>query len=36
MWWFVKVVYVFGDCCDYFEMLIDIWELFKLIVEGWW
>lgn len=34
LWKLVWIVYLCGDWCDYFDILIDIWELFKLIVEG--
>lgn len=33
-WRLAKVVHVLGDRRDHFETSTDIWELFKLIVEG--
>lgn len=33
-WRLVRVVHVMGDRRDYFETSKDIWELFRLIVEG--
>ncbi|WP_321843663.1 GbsR/MarR family transcriptional regulator [Paraburkholderia bannensis] len=33
-WRLAKVVHVMGDRRDHFETSTDIWELFKLIVEG--
>ncbi len=33
-WRLVKVVHVLGDRRDHFETSKDVWELFKLIVEG--
>lgn len=33
-WRLVKVVHVMGDRRDHFETSTDVWELFKLIVEG--
>jgi DNA-binding transcriptional regulator GbsR (MarR family) len=33
-WRLVKVVHVMGDRRDHFETSKDVWELFKLIVEG--
>lgn len=33
-WRLVRVVHVMGDRKDYFETSKDIWELFRLIVEG--
>ena len=33
-WHLVKVVHIKGERRDYFETSTDIWELFKLIVEG--
>jgi DNA-binding transcriptional regulator GbsR (MarR family) len=33
-WRLVKVVHVLGDRRDHFETSTDVWELFKLIVEG--
>lgn len=33
-WRLVKVVHVLGDRRDHFDTSKDVWELFKLIVEG--
>jgi DNA-binding transcriptional regulator GbsR (MarR family) len=33
-WRLAKVVHVMGDRRDHFETSTDVWELFKLIVEG--
>jgi DNA-binding transcriptional regulator GbsR (MarR family) len=33
-WKLARVVHTLGDRRDHFETSIDIWELFKLIVEG--
>ena len=33
-WKLVRVVHVLGDRRDHFETSKDVWELFKLIVEG--
>lgn len=33
-WRLVKVVHLMGDRRDHFETSTDVWELFKLIVEG--
>jgi DNA-binding transcriptional regulator GbsR (MarR family) len=33
-WRLAKIVHVMGDRRDHFETSTDIWELFKLIVEG--
>jgi DNA-binding transcriptional regulator GbsR (MarR family) len=33
-WRLVKVVHVMGDRRDHFDTSKDVWELFKLIVEG--
>jgi DNA-binding transcriptional regulator GbsR (MarR family) len=33
-WRLVKVVHVLGDRRDHFETSKDIWELFRLVVEG--
>ncbi|MFN3988059.1 MAG: GbsR/MarR family transcriptional regulator [Rhodocyclaceae bacterium] len=33
-WRLVKVVHAMGDRRDYFETSKDVWELFRLIVEG--
>ncbi|THF61128.1 MarR family transcriptional regulator [Pseudothauera nasutitermitis] len=33
-WRLVKVVHVLGDRRDHFETSKDVWELFRLIVEG--
>ncbi len=33
-WRLVRVVHVMGDRRDHFETSTDVWELFKLIVEG--
>lgn len=33
-WQLVRVVHVMGDRRDYFETSKDVWELFRLIVEG--
>lgn len=33
-WRLVKIVHVMGDRRDHFETSTDVWELFKLIVEG--
>jgi DNA-binding transcriptional regulator GbsR (MarR family) len=33
-WRLVKVVHVMGDRRDHFETSKDVWELFKLIIEG--
>lgn len=33
-WKLVRIVHLRGDRRDYFETSTDIWELFKLIVEG--
>lgn len=33
-WRLVKIIHVMGDRRDHFETSKDIWELFKLIVEG--
>lgn len=33
-WRLVRVVHVMGDRRDYFETSKDVWELFRLIVEG--
>ncbi|MET0066894.1 MAG: MarR family transcriptional regulator [Candidatus Thiodiazotropha sp.] len=33
-WRLVKVVHVLGDRRDHFQTSKDVWELFKLIVEG--
>ena len=33
-WRLVRIVHVMGDRRDHFETSTDIWELFKLIVEG--
>ena len=33
-WRLVRIVHVLGDRKDHFETSADVWELFKLIVEG--
>lgn len=33
-WRLVRIVHVMGDRRDYFETSKDVWELFRLIVEG--
>lgn len=33
-WKLVRIVHLRGDRRDYFETSTDVWELFKLIVEG--
>jgi DNA-binding transcriptional regulator GbsR (MarR family) len=33
-WGLVRVVHVLGDRRDYFEALKDVWQMFKLILEG--
>jgi DNA-binding transcriptional regulator GbsR (MarR family) len=33
-WGLVKVVHVLGDRRDHFESMKDVWELFKLVLEG--
>jgi DNA-binding transcriptional regulator GbsR (MarR family) len=33
-WGLVRVVHVLGDRRDYFEALSDVWEMFRVILEG--
>lgn len=34
-WNLICVIYQLGDWCDYFEILLDVWELFCIIVCEW-
>ncbi len=33
-WGLIKVVHNFGDRCDHFHAESDVWEMFRMIVEG--